>query len=129
MSVRAETIPVGRPRPSLASRALRAVREHALAVFAVAVLVYLLLPIAVVVLFSFNDPAGRFNYTWSGFTFDNWTNIFSSRVSFRSSCSRLLSPQSTSFPPALPTDWRAPTSTPKAPTSGSRSPRARPSRR
>jgi spermidine/putrescine transport system permease protein len=76
MSVRAETIPVGRPRPSLASRAFRAVREHALAVFAVAVLVYLLLPIAVVALFSFNDPAGRYNYTWSGFTLDHWLNPF-----------------------------------------------------
>ena len=24
--------------------------------------------------FSFNDPAGRFNYTWQGFTLDNWRN-------------------------------------------------------
>ena len=24
--------------------------------------------------FSFNDPAGRFNYTWQGFTLDNWVN-------------------------------------------------------
>jgi spermidine/putrescine transport system permease protein len=76
MSVRAETIPVGRPRPGLAVRALRAIREHMLAVFAVAVLVYLLLPIAVVALFSFNDPAGRYNYTWSGFTLDHWLNPF-----------------------------------------------------
>jgi spermidine/putrescine transport system permease protein len=76
MSVGAETIPVGRPRPGLAVRALRAIREHMLAVFAVAVLVYLLLPIAVVALFSFNDPAGRYNYTWSGFTLDHWLNPF-----------------------------------------------------
>jgi spermidine/putrescine transport system permease protein len=33
-----------------------------------------MLPIAVVVLFSFNDPAGRFNYTWQGFTLDNWVH-------------------------------------------------------
>src|SRR5262249_6813113 len=33
---------------------------------------YLLVPIAIVILFSFNHPAGRFNYTWQGFTFDNW---------------------------------------------------------
>jgi len=26
----------------------------------------------VVILFSFNDPAGRFNYVWQGFTIDNW---------------------------------------------------------
>ena len=76
MSVRAETIPVGRPRPGLAVRAVRAIREHMLAVFAAAVLVYLLLPIAVVALFSFNDPAGRYNYTWQGFTLDHWLNPF-----------------------------------------------------
>jgi spermidine/putrescine transport system permease protein len=35
---------------------------------------YLMLPIAVVIAFSFNHPAGRFNYTWSGFTLDNWKN-------------------------------------------------------
>jgi spermidine/putrescine transport system permease protein len=25
-----------------------------------------------VIAFSFNNPAGRFNYTWQGFTLDNW---------------------------------------------------------
>jgi spermidine/putrescine transport system permease protein len=52
----------------------RAVRRHALTVYAVLASVYLLLPIAVVVLFSFNHPEGRFNYVWSGFTLDNWRN-------------------------------------------------------
>ena len=33
---------------------------------------YLLLPIAVVFLFSFNAPAGRFSYTWEEFTLSNW---------------------------------------------------------
>ena len=42
--------------------------RHALTVYALLVFGYLLLPIAVVVAFSFNDPAGRFNYTWQGFT-------------------------------------------------------------
>jgi spermidine/putrescine transport system permease protein len=27
-----------------------------------------------VIAFSFNDPAGHFNYTWQGFTLDNWRN-------------------------------------------------------
>ncbi|WKG00754.1 ABC transporter permease [Mycolicibacterium sp. HK-90] len=40
------------------------------------VLLYLFLPIFVIVLFSFNKPAGKFNYTWQGFTFDNWANPF-----------------------------------------------------
>jgi spermidine/putrescine transport system permease protein len=76
MSVRAEPIAVARARPGLGARLLRFLRAHALAAFAVAVLVYLLLPIAVVALFSFNDPAGRFNYTWQGFTLDHWLNPF-----------------------------------------------------
>jgi spermidine/putrescine transport system permease protein len=50
------------------------VRRHALTGFAGLALLYLMLPIAVVVLFSFNDPVGRFNYTWAGFTLDNWAN-------------------------------------------------------
>nr|WP_254259519.1 ABC transporter permease [Leucobacter chinensis] len=37
------------------------------------VLIYLLLPIAHVILFSFND-AGRNNITWRGFTLSNWQN-------------------------------------------------------
>jgi spermidine/putrescine transport system permease protein len=41
-------------------------------VYAVLALGYLLLPIAIVIAFSFNNPLGRFNYTWAGFTFKNW---------------------------------------------------------
>lgn len=51
-------------------------RRHALTVYAVAAFAYLMLPIAVVVAFSFNDPAGRFNYTWEGFTLDHWRDPF-----------------------------------------------------
>ncbi|MBX9922048.1 MAG: ABC transporter permease [Mycolicibacterium frederiksbergense] len=40
------------------------------------VLLYLFMPILVIVLFSFNDPAGKFNYTWQGFTLDNWADPF-----------------------------------------------------
>lgn len=50
------------------------VKRHALTVYAMLVIAYLMLPIAVVILFSFNDPEGRFNYVWQGFTFDNWVN-------------------------------------------------------
>jgi len=55
---------------------MRFVRRHALTAFAALAFAFLLLPIAVVVLFSFNDPVGRFNYTWTAFTLDNWTNPF-----------------------------------------------------
>ena len=62
------------PRPSLLARSWDFVRRHVLTVYAVLAFTYLLLPIAVVIAFSFNDPAGRFNYTWQGFTLDNWRN-------------------------------------------------------
>ena len=51
-----------------------ALRRHALTVYAVLAFIYLLLPIAVVIAFSFNDPKGRFNYVWQGFTLENWRN-------------------------------------------------------
>jgi spermidine/putrescine transport system permease protein len=63
-------------RPGNLSRVFAGVRYHALTVFALLAFIYLLLPIAVVVAFSFNDPPGRFNYTWHEFTLANWTNPF-----------------------------------------------------
>jgi spermidine/putrescine transport system permease protein len=69
MTVAAESVPV-RERTSVWAF----VRRHVLTAYALLAFVYLLLPIAVVVAFSFNDPAGRFNYTWQGFTLDNWRN-------------------------------------------------------
>jgi spermidine/putrescine transport system permease protein len=59
---------------SVTARTWRFVKHHALTVYALAVCVYLLLPIAVVILFSFNRPEGRFNYVWNEFTLDNWWN-------------------------------------------------------
>ena len=50
------------------------IRRHALTAYAALAFLYLLLPIAVVIAFSFNDPRGRFNYVWQGFTLDNWRN-------------------------------------------------------
>jgi len=48
------------------------VKHHALSVYSVLFFLYLLLPIAVVVMFSFNHPSGKFNYVWQGFTWNNW---------------------------------------------------------
>jgi spermidine/putrescine transport system permease protein len=53
---------------------VRRVRKHLLTVYAALAFCYLLLPIGVVILFSFNAPSGRFNYVWEGFTFDNWVH-------------------------------------------------------
>jgi len=76
MTAATEAIAVRRPGPSPLVRVLDFVRGHLLTAYAVLALVYLFLPIVVVVAFSFNHPAGRFNYTWSGFTLKNWAHPF-----------------------------------------------------
>jgi len=40
------------------------------------VVAYMLIPIVVIAVFSFNDPAGKFNFTWEGFTFEHWADAF-----------------------------------------------------
>jgi spermidine/putrescine transport system permease protein len=55
---------------------MKRLRGHVLTIYAALALLYLFLPIAVVIAFSFNDPAGRFNFTWQGFTLDNWLHPF-----------------------------------------------------
>ena len=60
------------PRESVALRTWAFVRHNVLTVYAALAFTYLMLPIAVVIAFSFNHPSGRFNYVWNGFTLDNW---------------------------------------------------------
>ncbi|MFC7675952.1 ABC transporter permease [Mycolicibacterium sp. GCM10028919] len=50
--------------------------DNLLRVVAGLVLLYLFLPIFVIILFSFNKPTGKFNYTWRGFTLENWADPF-----------------------------------------------------
>jgi spermidine/putrescine transport system permease protein len=45
-------------------------------VYAALGLVYLFVPIAWIVWFSFNQPSGRYNIVWQHFTLDNWTDPF-----------------------------------------------------
>ena len=52
------------------------VRSWGLAIWSVLALLYLFIPIFIVVLFSFNDNQGRFNFTWQGFTLDHWAHPF-----------------------------------------------------
>jgi spermidine/putrescine transport system permease protein len=56
--------------------AWRWLREHTVSIVGVLVVLYMLIPIAVIFAFSFNDPAGRYNFTWVGFTLDHWSNAF-----------------------------------------------------
>jgi spermidine/putrescine transport system permease protein len=76
MTAGAASIEVRRHRASTLSRVFAFARYHLLTAYALLAFVYLMLPIAVVIVFSFNDPVGRFNFTWQGFTLDNWLNPF-----------------------------------------------------
>ncbi len=53
------------------------IRGWALGTWSVLALLYLFIPVFIVVLFSFNDNKGRFNFTWQGFTLDHWAHPFS----------------------------------------------------
>ena len=62
--------------PGFFARLLRWWRNHMIQIFAALALVYMFLPVMVVLLFSFNSPAGRFNYTWQQFSFAAWPGVF-----------------------------------------------------
>jgi len=53
---------------------MRWLRSHIVAVAGLLVLAYLLIPNLIVIIFSFNKPAGNYNYQWQQFSTDAWTN-------------------------------------------------------
>jgi spermidine/putrescine transport system permease protein len=61
-----------RSRRSTPAVAWAFVKRHVLTLYSALFFVYLMLPIVVVAVFSFNNPPGKFNYTWQGFTWNNW---------------------------------------------------------
>ena len=65
--------PTARPRRQLLARL---VDRYLMVIYALLAIIYLLMPVAVIILFSFNDPTGRTNYTWHGFTLKYWLNPF-----------------------------------------------------
>jgi spermidine/putrescine transport system permease protein len=81
----AGTAPAPTARPEADARAARGPRNErrggklldlGLNVYALLALVYLLVPIGVILVFSFNDPRGRFNFIWQEFSFDAWGDPF-----------------------------------------------------
>jgi spermidine/putrescine transport system permease protein len=58
-------------------KAWKWLREHALIIYAALAVAYMLIPIALIIVFSFNNPQGKFNFTWEGFTLDHWKDPFS----------------------------------------------------
>ena len=47
-----------------------------LPIFTTLAIVYLMIPIAVMIVFSFNKPDGKFNYIWNTFSLDGWAHPF-----------------------------------------------------
>jgi spermidine/putrescine transport system permease protein len=64
-------VPIG-TRPRRTAAVLAFVRRHVLTVYSLLFFGYLLLPIAIVIAYSFNNPTGGSNYIWQGFTWNNW---------------------------------------------------------
>jgi spermidine/putrescine transport system permease protein len=63
-------------RPGFDARLTGFLRRWAVPVFAASALVYLMVPIAVMIAFSFNDPPGRFNFVWGNLSLEAWLNPF-----------------------------------------------------
>jgi spermidine/putrescine transport system permease protein len=74
MATAAETLT--RPRSTLSERFVRFWNKYLLFVYTGFAIVYLMAPVAVMALFSFNDPAGKSNFVWQGFSIDAWLDPF-----------------------------------------------------
>jgi spermidine/putrescine transport system permease protein len=58
------------------SRWLQALGRHGLTALAIFCIAYLLAPIVMMVVLSFNKTVGRFDYVWNSFAIDAWLNPF-----------------------------------------------------
>lgn len=68
--------PLPPPGETRLQRSWRWLREHAINLYSVVAIAYMLIPIAVIIVFSFNDPVGKYNLVWSGFTTQYWGDPF-----------------------------------------------------
>ena len=57
-------------------RAWRWLRENSILIIGLLAIAYMLVPILVIAVFSFNDPPGRYNFEWAGFTTEYWADAF-----------------------------------------------------
>ena len=76
MTAIAQPFAPARPRPTIRRRVAAWVDRWGLVAYTLAAVAYLLLPIAVMILFSFNEQVGKFNYEWHAFSLDAWANPF-----------------------------------------------------
>ena len=59
----------GRP---MSQRIARVFDRWLLPIYAVMAVLYLMLPVSVMIIFSFNNPAGKFNFVWREFSLAAW---------------------------------------------------------
>ncbi|HEY7736974.1 MAG TPA: ABC transporter permease [Candidatus Limnocylindrales bacterium] len=76
MSTESETLAYAAPRASVLKRVARFLDRYLLYIYTGFAILYLMLPIAVMAVFSFNDPPGKSNLAWHAFTLDAWLNPF-----------------------------------------------------
>jgi spermidine/putrescine transport system permease protein len=74
MEAHAATIP--QRRESAGTRAWKWLKRNAIVIYGGLAIAYMLIPIVLIIVFSFNDPAGKFNFTWQGFTLSHWAHPF-----------------------------------------------------
>ena len=74
MTAAATTVAVTRPPDSVARRVARWFTGNLPWIYVGLVIIYLVIPIAVIAMFSFNDPVSRSNLVWHGFTLKYWLN-------------------------------------------------------
>ena len=65
-----------RTRGTARQRSTRWLGRNFLYLYTAAAIVYLMLPIVVMIVFSFNDPVGKSNFTWVQFSLDAWLRPF-----------------------------------------------------
>ena len=54
----------------------RGLQRRILPIFTTVAIIYLMIPIAVMIVFSFNKPDGKFNYIWNEFSLNGWAHPF-----------------------------------------------------
>ena len=70
----AQAAPMGQPKVGVLGTVRRLADRYLLMTYTGLAVIYLLLPVAIIILFSFNDPIGRRNFVWQKFSLDAWLN-------------------------------------------------------
>ena len=75
----ADALSAPRPQPAVkraGGSIVHRINHWLLPAFTTLAIVYLMVPIAVMIVFSFNKPQGKFNYIWNQFSLDGWRHPF-----------------------------------------------------